>query len=40
VPGLPVGLQFVGRYGADLRLLEIAAAVTELLGPVAPEPLP
>ena len=39
-PPLPVGLQLVGRYGADRRLLEIAAAVTELLGPVVPEPLP
>ena len=28
--GLPVGLQLVGRYGADRRLLEIAAAVMEL----------
>ncbi len=27
--GLPVGLQLVGRYGGDLRLLQIAAAVTE-----------
>ena len=26
-PRLPVGLQLVGRYGADRRLLEIAAAV-------------
>ncbi len=25
--GLPVGLQLVGRYGADKRLLEIAAAI-------------
>jgi len=31
---LPVGLQLVGRYGADRRLLEIAAAVMELAGPV------
>ena len=30
--GLPVGLQLVGRYGADRRLLEIAAAITELTG--------
>ena len=28
--GLPVGLQLVGRYGADRRLLEIAAAVMAL----------
>jgi Asp-tRNA(Asn)/Glu-tRNA(Gln) amidotransferase A subunit family amidase len=28
--GLPVGLQLAGRYGADRRLLEIAAAVMEL----------
>jgi amidase len=25
--GLPVGLQLVGRYGADKRLLEISAAM-------------
>ena len=37
---LPVGLQLVGPYGADRRLLELAAAITELLGPVAPGPLP
>ena len=30
--GLPVGLQLVGPYGADRRLLEIAAALTDLLG--------
>jgi amidase len=30
--GLPVGLQLVGRYGADRRLLEIAAAVMALSG--------
>jgi amidase len=30
-PGLPVGLQLVGRYGGDRRLLEIAAAVMPLL---------
>ena len=30
--GLPVGLHLVGRYGADCRLLEIAAAITELTG--------
>jgi Asp-tRNA(Asn)/Glu-tRNA(Gln) amidotransferase A subunit family amidase len=29
---LPVGLQLVGRYGADRRLLEIAAAIMELAG--------
>jgi Asp-tRNA(Asn)/Glu-tRNA(Gln) amidotransferase A subunit family amidase len=28
--GLPVGLQLVGRYGGDLRLLEIAAAIMAL----------
>jgi len=31
--GLPVGLQLAGRYGADRRLLEIAAAVMELITP-------
>jgi Asp-tRNA(Asn)/Glu-tRNA(Gln) amidotransferase A subunit family amidase len=30
--GLPVGLQLVGRYGTDRRLLEIAAAIMELTG--------
>ena len=30
--GLPVGLQLVGRYGADRRLLEIAAAIMEQAG--------
>jgi amidase len=30
--GLPVGLQLVGPYGGDLRLLEIAAAVMALAG--------
>jgi Asp-tRNA(Asn)/Glu-tRNA(Gln) amidotransferase A subunit family amidase len=30
--GLPVGVQLVGRYGGDLRLLEIAAAVMALAG--------
>lgn len=30
--GLPVGLQLVGRYGGDRRLLEIAAAITALGG--------
>ncbi|MBM7519055.1 amidase [Nocardioides nitrophenolicus] len=28
--GLPVGVQLVARHGADLRLLEVAAAVEEL----------
>jgi amidase len=28
--GLPVGLQLVGRYGGDRRLLEIAAAILSL----------
>jgi Asp-tRNA(Asn)/Glu-tRNA(Gln) amidotransferase A subunit family amidase len=28
-----VGLQLVGHYGADRRLLEIAAAVMDHLGP-------
>ena len=27
--GMPVGLQFVGSYGADLRLLQIAQAFTD-----------
>jgi amidase len=31
--GLPVGLQLVGRYGADRRLLEIATAIMESAGP-------
>ena len=30
--GLPAGLQLVGRYGTDRRLLEIAAAVHEAAG--------
>jgi amidase len=30
--GLPVGLQLVGRYGDDRRLLEIAAAIMALSG--------
>jgi amidase len=30
--GLPVGLQLVGRYGADRRLLEIAAGIMALPG--------
>jgi len=33
--GLPVGLQLVGRYGADRRLLEIAAAIGQAM-PLAP----
>jgi amidase len=28
--GLPVGLQLVGPYGGDLRLLQIAAAIMAL----------
>ena len=36
--GLPVGLQLVGRYGADRRLLEIATAVMALLGFTPPVP--
>ncbi len=36
--GLPVGLQLVGRYGADRRLLEIAAAVMSLPGFAPPVP--
>jgi amidase len=31
--GLPVGLQLVGRYGGDRRLLEIAAAIMDLNSP-------
>ena len=34
--GLPVGLQLVGPYGADRRLLEIAAAVMDALAPASP----
>lgn len=35
-PGnLPVGLQLVGRYGDDRRLLEIAAAIGELIPPAS-----
>jgi amidase len=36
--GLPVGLQLVGRFGADRELLEVAAAVTAVLNPVTPRP--
>ena len=32
--GLPVGLQLVGQYGADKRLLEIAAAIGTIIPPV------
>jgi amidase len=35
--GIPVGLQLVGRYGADRQLLEIAAAIGSLI-PVPPPP--
>jgi len=39
--GLPVGLQLVGPYGADRRLLQIAAAIMPLLAPApAITPLP
>ena len=31
--GLPVGLQLVGAYGADLRLLAVAKAVSAVLNP-------
>jgi amidase len=34
--GLPVGIQLVGRYGADLRLLRLAAALAELAPPQFP----
>src|SRR5918999_4182970 len=36
--GLPVGLQLVGRYGADLPLLRIAGAFTEATGHTARAP--
>jgi amidase len=39
-PALPVGLQLVGRYGADRRLLEIAAAITTLNPQPQPSPQP
>jgi 2-dehydropantoate 2-reductase len=32
-PGMPVGLQLAARRGGDLRLLRVAAAAAELLGP-------
>jgi amidase len=35
---LPVGLQLVGRYGADRRLLQIAAAIMALPGLSVPPP--
>jgi amidase len=39
--GLPVGLQLVAPYGADRRLLEIAAAIMLVLAPAPPRaPLP
>ncbi|HEX6523701.1 MAG TPA: amidase family protein [Streptosporangiaceae bacterium] len=34
--GLPVGLQLVGHYGADKRLLEIAAAIGTIVQPAFP----
>ena len=36
--GLPVGLQLVGRYGTDDRLLSIAEAVTQVLLPEPARP--
>jgi len=33
--GLPVGLQLVGHYGGDLRLLQVAAAIMALTGGAA-----
>ena len=38
VTGLPVGLQLVGPYGADRRLLQIAAAIMSLPGFAPPRP--
>jgi amidase len=38
VGGLPVGLQLVGRYGSDKRLLEIAAAIDSLVPARLPMP--
>jgi amidase len=37
--GLPVGLQVVAAPRADLRLLEVAAAIEQVTGPVARPPL-
>jgi amidase len=36
--GLPVGLQLVGRYGSDERLLAIAAAVGQAIAPAPSRP--
>lgn len=36
--GLPIGLQLVGRYGTDDRLLSIAGAVTQVLLPEPARP--
>ena len=36
--GLPVGLQLVGRYGTDDRLLSIAGAVAQVLLPEPARP--
>ena len=36
--GLPVGLQLVGRYGTDDRLLSIAGAVAQVLLPEPTRP--
>jgi Asp-tRNA(Asn)/Glu-tRNA(Gln) amidotransferase A subunit family amidase len=38
VGGLPVGLQLVGRYGTDDRLLSIAGAVARVLLPEPARP--
>jgi Asp-tRNA(Asn)/Glu-tRNA(Gln) amidotransferase A subunit family amidase len=35
VAGLPVGLQLAGRRGADMALLELAAAAERVLAPIA-----
>ena len=37
--GLPIGLQLVGRYGADVWLLAVAQAVTAVLGGARRPPL-